>query len=85
MPPARAPFATGGHSREASSVAPGARLSLTDEAAKLQVLQRKLAAAPAVDCARVVSLRAEMARGEYQVNPELIAERMLDLGKQLRR
>jgi len=85
MLPARAPFAGAGRLREASSAAAGTRLSLTGDAARLQALQHKLAAAPAVDCARVVSLRAEMARGEYQVKPELIAERMLEMGKQLGR
>jgi len=58
-------------------------LHLTGEAAGLQVLQRELAAAPAIDQARVDAVRAELASGQYRINPDKIAEKMLELDGQL--
>jgi len=58
-------------------------LQLTGEAAGLQALQRKLSAAPAVDAARVDSVRAALADGSYRVRAEVIAARMLELDRQL--
>jgi len=58
-------------------------LRLTGEAAGLQVLQRELAAAPAIDSARVEAVREELASGLYKVNPEKIAALMLELDEQL--
>jgi len=58
-------------------------LRLTGEAAGLQALQRELAQAPAVDMAKVEAVREELASGTYRINPEKIAERMLELDRQL--
>jgi len=69
--------------REILPTSASERLCLTGEATGFQALQRKLTSAPAMDTARVESLRAELARGEYQIKPDLIAARMLEMGKQL--
>jgi len=53
-------------------------LRLTGEAAGLQVLQRELTNAPAVDTTRVEAVRAELAAGTYRIDPEQIAARMLE-------
>lgn len=59
--------------------APGDSLRLTGEAAGLQALQRQLATAPAVDVERVQAVREALASGNYRVDPEAIAARMLEL------
>lgn len=58
-------------------------LRLTGEATGLQTLQRTLAAAPAINEARVAEVKAAIDAGTYKVNPDAIASRMLELDKQL--
>ncbi|MET0288901.1 MAG: flagellar biosynthesis anti-sigma factor FlgM [Pseudoxanthomonas sp.] len=58
-------------------------LRLTGEATGLQTLQRELVAAPAINEARVAEVKAAIDAGTYQVNPDAIASRMLELDKQL--
>jgi len=58
-------------------------LRLTGEAAGLQALQRELSTAPAIDTTRVEAVRAELAAGNYRIDPEQIATRMLELDAQL--
>ena len=63
--------------------AAGDSLRLTGEASNLQALQRELSNAPAVDNARVQAVREALENGSYRINPEAIAQRMLDLDQQL--
>lgn len=58
-------------------------LRLTGEATNLQALQRELSNAPAIDNARVQAVREALENGSYRINPEAIAQRMLDLDQQL--
>ena len=59
-------------------------LRLTGEATSLQALQRQLSTAQAVDNARVQAVREALENGSYRINPEAIAQRMLDMDQQLR-
>jgi negative regulator of flagellin synthesis FlgM len=61
----------------------GDSLRLTGEATSLQALQRELSAAPAIDQARVAEVRQALESGSYRIDPAKIAERMMDLDKQL--
>ena len=61
----------------------GDSLRLTGEATSLQALQRELSTAPAIDQARVAEVRQALESGSYRIDPAKIAERMLDLDKQL--
>ena len=61
----------------------GDSLRLTGEATSLQALQRDLSVAPAIDPARVAEVRQALESGSYRIDPAKIAERMLDLDKQL--
>jgi len=56
---------------------------LTGEATSLQAIQRGLSAAPAIDTARVQAVRDALQNGSYRINPDAIAQRMLDLDEQL--
>ncbi|MGB3392810.1 MAG: flagellar biosynthesis anti-sigma factor FlgM [Stenotrophomonas sp.] len=58
-------------------------LRLTGEATSLQALQRELSTAPAMDSARVQAVREALENGSYQIKPEAIAQRMLDLDQLL--
>ena len=58
-------------------------LRLTGEATNLQALQRQLSSATAVDNARVQAVRDALENGSYRINPDAIAQRMLDMDKHL--
>ncbi|HET6397253.1 MAG TPA: flagellar biosynthesis anti-sigma factor FlgM [Pseudoxanthomonas sp.] len=61
----------------------GDSLRLTGEATGLQALQRELAAAPAVDAARVAQVKQALESGAYRIDPANIAGRMLEMDRLL--
>lgn len=63
-----------------AAAAPAESLRLTGEAEGLMALERQMGGAPAgLDLAKVESVRAAIANGSYRVDPQAIADRMLDL------
>ena len=52
-------------------------ISLTETATSLQKLQSTLADLPVVDGDRVESIRQAVASGEYEVNPEAVADKLI--------
>ncbi len=58
-------------------------VSLTDTAARLQKLEGTIAALPVVDAQRVEAIRSAIANGEYQIDAQSIAEKMLAFDEQL--
>ncbi|UYB50463.1 flagellar biosynthesis anti-sigma factor FlgM [Xanthomonas sp. AM6] len=72
-----------GQARAVDATAAADSLRLTGEASGLQTLQRELSTAPAVDSNRVESVRNALQNGSYKINPDVIANRMLDLDQQL--
>ena len=52
-------------------------VSVTSEADKLRQLEQKLSALPAVDSERVEAVRQSIAEGTFSVNPDRIAEKLL--------
>lgn len=58
-------------------------VELTDTASKLGALQAEVAAAPGVDLARVEAIRARIAEGSYQVEPDRIADALVQLERDL--
>jgi len=77
------PTASAGRSQSISPVRASDSLRLTGEAAGLQALQRELTSAPAINLARVEAVRSELASGLYKINPDKIAQLMLELDEQL--
>jgi negative regulator of flagellin synthesis FlgM len=61
----------------------GDRVNLTASARQLQALTASLAEVPVVNDARVAELRQVLAEGGYEVNPERIAEKLLDMERAL--
>ncbi len=56
----------------------GDTVSLTDMASRLQSLEHKLASQPDVDQAHVNRVRDAITSGEYRVDPDRIADKMMD-------
>lgn len=70
-----------GSSRTATGISTSTgqdKVSLTDMASRLKSLERKLADQPEVDQNRVDKVRNAMSRGEYRVNPDRVADKMMD-------
>ena len=80
---ARITPAGGDRSAPVEASAGGDSLRLTGEATSLQTMQRELSSASAIDSARVESIRNALQAGTYKVDAEAIADRMLDLERQL--
>lgn len=56
---------------------PGDSLKITSDAVLLQQLEGAVAEAPSFDGARVAELRSALAQGQYRVDPEKIAARLV--------
>ncbi|MFT6051734.1 MAG: negative regulator of flagellin synthesis FlgM [Halioglobus sp.] len=70
--------------RQNVGAASGDTVSLTHTAAELLKLEENLANIPDIDNGLVVSIQASIAQGNYQVEPEKIAERLMAIEKDLR-
>ena len=58
-------------------------VQLTDSAKQLRQLEEILANQPVTDTKRVEEIKQAIASGEYEVNAEQIAEKLLQLDKEL--
>jgi len=54
-------------------------VALTDTANAVQQAERALAKEPAVDSARVEKIRAAIADGSYEIDPQRIADKLVDM------
>ncbi len=52
---------------------------LTDTAARMRSLENTVASMPVVDSQRVAEIRQAIQEGSYEINPERIAAKMLDM------
>lgn len=66
-----------------NSVRSADSVSLTSEAQQLQKLQQQINSAPTGNEHKVAQLKKAVANGEYQVNSEAVAKKMIGLEKQL--
>ena len=75
----------GGDQASAGSAqqARGDTVTLTDSARQLQRLAEAVAASPATDTERVQALKASIGRGDYQVNPERVADKIIQSERDL--
>ena len=58
-------------------------ICLTDTAKKLKILEKQLSQESPVNEQKVAHVRAALQHGNYQVDPEKIAEKMLDFESKL--
>lgn len=75
--------AVGGTDSQAPAGPAGDSVSLTDTALRLAALQEKVAALPDVDAGRVAELRQAIEQGQYRADPAAIADRLLQLERDL--
>lgn len=77
------PQARGAEPEKPEAGGTGDKASLTDTAIRLQEVENKLAEQPVVDRQRVEAIRQAIADGGFEVRPERIAAKMLDLEQML--
>jgi len=56
----------------------GDTVSLTDMASRLKSMESKLETQPAIDQSRVDKVRDAISRGEFRIDPERVADKMMD-------
>lgn len=70
-------------SQDTSSAPAGDQVELTGAATRLKNLEAALKGMDDVDSHRIAELRQRIEAGEYEVNPEKIAESILELERKL--
>jgi negative regulator of flagellin synthesis FlgM len=75
--------APAGSTASSAPSAPTESVNITDTARRLAVLQETIALMPEIDAARVTELRQAIERGQYRADPEKIADRLLQLERDL--
>jgi len=75
-------------SKEAAS-APGSgggdRVELSPLSSQLQAIESSMADTPVVDSARVAEIRQAIAEGRFKVNPDVVADHLLQTARELLR
>jgi len=67
----------GGSNSAAAAPTQGDTVQLSEAAKALQNVEKRLADTPDVDSARVNKIKQDIESGNYQVNPDRIAEKMM--------
>ena len=68
----------GGSDSSSDSGAQSDKVSLTSTAARLKALEQGLATQPDVDMRKVSEVQTAIANGSYNINPENIADKMMN-------
>jgi negative regulator of flagellin synthesis FlgM len=71
--------------KPASNPGPAADVQLTGAARNLAAMEQSLVALPAVDEARVAAVKRRLDSGEYRIDAQRIADRLLHLESELAR
>lgn len=58
-------------------------VSLGSAAAQLQTMESSMANTPVVDAAKVAEIKQAISEGRFKVNPEVVADRLLDTVREL--
>lgn len=72
-----------GASARPSSAPAGEQVALSSLSSRLQEVESAMGAAPAVDAERVSEIRQAIADGQFKINPERIADGLLDSVRQM--
>jgi negative regulator of flagellin synthesis FlgM len=73
----------GGSSAPEGSSADTSDVHITDSASQLASLEQTLRSLPAVDSARVSQLQTAIEQGTYTVQPQLVADQLIQLERSL--
>lgn len=75
--------------KSAGSAAPssgaGDRVQLSALSSQLQAIEGSMADTPVVDSARVAEIRRAIAEGRFKVNPDVVADNLLQTARELLR
>jgi negative regulator of flagellin synthesis FlgM len=63
----------------------GDRVQLSPLSSQLQAIESSMADTPVVDSARVAEIRQAIAEGRFRVNPDVVAEHLLQTARELLR
>jgi negative regulator of flagellin synthesis FlgM len=63
----------------------GERVQLSPLASQLQAIESSMAHTPVVDSARVAEIRQAIAEGRFKVNPDAVADHLLQTARELLR
>jgi negative regulator of flagellin synthesis FlgM len=63
----------------------GARVQLSPLSSQLQAIESSMADTPVVDSARVAEIRRAIAEGRFKVNPDAVADHLLQTARELLR
>lgn len=74
---------TGGSAPTAPTSPPQDDVQITSLSAQLKALESRLADTEVVDVARVQAIRDAIAEGRFRINPEVIADRLLETAREL--
>jgi negative regulator of flagellin synthesis FlgM len=77
------PERSGDAAKQSGGATSGDSVTLTDSAMRLQRLAQAVADAPVADANRVASVKDALSRGEYRVNSERIADKILQAEREL--
>ncbi len=61
----------------------GARVQLSALSSQLQTIESQMADMPVVDAARVAEIRLAIAEGRFKVNPNVVADHLLQTAREL--
>ncbi len=66
-----------------AAAAPADSVQITDSARALAALSQAVSASPDIDAARVASVQQALDAGQYNVNPQRIADRLVQIEQDL--
>ncbi|MBE0621540.1 MAG: flagellar biosynthesis anti-sigma factor FlgM [Burkholderiales bacterium] len=69
----------------ASGSGSGDRVQLSPLSSQLQAIESSMADTPVVDSARVAEIRTAIAEGRFKVNPDAVADHLLQTARELLR
>jgi len=75
--------ATGGSSASTASSSGAGDIHITDSASQLASLEQAVRSLPAVDSARVAQFRSAIEQGTYTVQPQHVADQLIQLEQAL--
>ncbi len=79
----------GGRSGKSAASAPnsggGERVQLSALSSQMQAIESSMADTPVVDSARVAEIRQAIAEGRFKVNPDVVADNLLQTARELLR
>jgi negative regulator of flagellin synthesis FlgM len=77
------PERSGDATKPSGGAASGDSVTLTDSAMRLQRLAQAVADSPVADTNRIASVKDALNRGEYRVNAERVADKILQAEREL--